>query len=72
MFIVRVMPKSYIQKVQLARGFSLIVGSQHYPPLAEDFAKLVRDTLKLPVFCVRQLPDTAMKRFETWHMRQPI
>lgn len=33
MFIARMMPKSYVNRVWKAGGFSLIMGSQHYPLL---------------------------------------
>lgn len=42
MFVVRVMPETYISKVDEAGGFSLILGSQNYPPLAEALAERVR------------------------------
>jgi hypothetical protein len=64
-FIARVMRKNYISRVQRAGGFSLILGSQFYPLLAEDFAREIRDVLKLPVTCVRQWPNATMRR--EWH-----
>ena len=61
------MPKNYIQEVFLAGGFSLILGNQHYPLMAHDLAKRVRETLALPVMTIQALPDTTLVRFERWH-----
>jgi hypothetical protein len=67
LFITRMMPKSYAYEVFKAGGFSLMLGNQHYPLLADDLARRVREHLKLPVISIGQLPDTAMKRFEDGH-----
>ncbi len=67
LFVARMMPQNYIREVAQAGGFSLIFGNQHYPLMAEMLAKRVRERLKLPVLVIRELPDTTMKRFETWH-----
>jgi hypothetical protein len=69
MFIARMMPKNYINDVFKAGGFCLLLGDQHYPLLAAGLAKRVRDTLGLPTHAVKALPDTALKRFETFHER---
>ncbi|MBK3661333.1 hypothetical protein JJE66_08725 [Bradyrhizobium diazoefficiens] len=69
MFIVRMMPKNYINDVYRAGGFCLLLGDQHYPLLASDLAKRVREKLGLPVNVVRALPDTALKRFEDFHLK---
>ena len=70
MFIARMMPKNYIAEVYRAGGFSLLLGDQHYPLMSDALAKRVRDNLKLPVRIVRELPDTALQRFEMWHEKQ--
>jgi hypothetical protein len=41
--------------------------NQHYPLMAEDLARRVRERLNLPALCLRELPDTTLKRFERWH-----
>ena len=69
MFVARMMPKSYIETVRKAGGFSLILQNQHYPLLSEGLATRVRTTLNLPVQCIRALPDTTLKRFEDWHAK---
>jgi hypothetical protein len=70
MFIARMMPKTYINDVRRAGGFSLILANQHYPLLNEPLAKRVRDVLGLPVLSIRELPNTTLRRFEDWHVRQ--
>jgi len=70
LFVARMMPKNYIQTVVQAGGFSLLFGNQHYPLLADELAKRVRDRLGLPILCIRELPDTTLKRFERWHVGQ--
>jgi hypothetical protein len=69
MFITRMMPRNYINTVARAGGFSLVLGNQHYPLMAEDLARRVRNRLKFPVASIRQLPDMALKRFLDWHER---
>ncbi len=69
LFITRMMPRSYNYMVVRAAGFSLVLGNQHYPLMAEDLARRVRTRLKFPVVCIRQLPDTALARFLDWHLK---
>jgi hypothetical protein len=61
---------TYINDVPRAGGFSLILANQHYPLLSEPLAKRVRDVLGLPVLSIRELPETTLRRFEDWHVRQ--
>lgn len=68
LFVARMMPKNYINQVFEAGGFSLILENQHYPLLAQDLAKRVRGELGLPVHIIEALPDTALQRFERWHV----
>jgi hypothetical protein len=67
MFITRQMPTSYMHKVHQAGGYALLTINQNYPLLADELAKKVRDTLKLPVAVIQRFPDTALTRFERWH-----
>jgi hypothetical protein len=67
MFIARMMPRSYNRQVIDAGGFVLLLQNQHYPLMTDDLAKRVRERLGLPVLCIRELPDTTMKRFGDWH-----
>ena len=57
-------------EVLKAGGYSFITQNQNYPLLAGRLAKRVRETLNLPVAVVRELPDTALNRFERWHAGQ--
>jgi hypothetical protein len=61
MSVARMMPKSYINEVRLAGGSCLILANQHYPIMAEDLARRVRERLKLPVINISTLPDTTIK-----------
>ncbi len=70
MFITRMMPKSYNYDVYKAGGFSLILENQHYPLMANDLAKRVRESLQLPVLCISQLPEKTLSRFEAWHEKE--
>jgi hypothetical protein len=69
MFIARMMPRNYIQKVYRAGGFSLLLANQHYPLMTAKLADRVRRVLGLPVLCISALPDTTLHRFEAWHER---
>jgi hypothetical protein len=69
MFVARMMPKSYNYDVNQAGGFAWLLGHQHYPLLSEGLAVRVRERLSLPVRIIRELPDTALRRFENWHVQ---
>jgi hypothetical protein len=71
LFITRMMPKNYNYTIYQQGGFSLVLGNQHYPLMANDLARRVRSRLKFPVVSIRQLPDTALKRFSDWHLAHP-
>jgi hypothetical protein len=70
LFVTRMMPANYFNKVVKLGGFSLILGDVLYPLMSDGLAKRVRDRLRLPVASVRALPDSALKRFADWHERQ--
>lgn len=69
-FVARAMPKSYIYEIVQRGGFALVLKNQHYPLLANDLMKRVQDRLSLPVAIITALPDTTLRRFESWHERQ--
>jgi hypothetical protein len=69
MFVTRAIPANYFYDVVKAGGYSLVTENQNYPLLADDLARRVRSTLKLPVRVIQQFPDTALVRFEQWHER---
>jgi hypothetical protein len=61
------MPKTYIEEVRQAGGFSLIMKYQFYPISHRALADRVRNELELPVDCPTRLQDSTLQRFLTWH-----
>jgi hypothetical protein len=69
-FVARAAPKSYTYEIIQQGGFSWLWGDQFYPSLAGELAHRVRTRLGLPVRRSRELPDTALARFESWHKKR--
>lgn len=69
LFIVRMMPEIYIQRVWRKGGYSLVYKNQFYPFGFEDLAERVRRRLELPVVCARAVPDGDITRFTNWHAK---
>jgi hypothetical protein len=69
LFIARMMPRSYIYELFQNKGFALIMKYQFYPLGHEDFAKEVRDRLRLPVDCPTRLADGTLQRLLEHHAR---
>jgi hypothetical protein len=67
LFIARMMPKTYIEDVRRAGGFSLLMKYQFYPVSHRALALKVRSELELPVDCPVRLQDTTLLRFLRWH-----
>lgn len=67
LFIARMMPRTYIEEVRQAGGFSLIMKYQFYPLSHRALAVSVRNELGLPVDCPTRLEDSTLQRFLTWH-----
>lgn len=67
-FVVRMMPRPWIQELYEAGGFALILKYQFYPLTHRDLAKRVKKDLKLPVDSPKALQDGTMQRFLRWHM----
>jgi hypothetical protein len=67
LFIARMMPKTYIEEVRQAGGFSLIMKHQFYPLSHAALASRVRLELRLPVDCPSRLQDSTLQRFLNWH-----
>jgi hypothetical protein len=57
LFIMRMAPKSYIDKVRKAGGFSLIFKYQLYPHGYKDLASEISRELRLPVDCPRAIEE---------------
>jgi hypothetical protein len=70
MFVVRMLPSSWINEVREAGGFVLVLKYQLYPFAHKDLAKKVAAVLGLPVDSPRALQDGTMERFLKWHERQ--
>jgi hypothetical protein len=67
LFVARMMPKTYIEDVRRAGGFSLIMKYQFYPVSHRALAQRVRAELGLPVDCPTRLQDSTLQRFLNWH-----
>jgi hypothetical protein len=67
LFIARMMPKSYIEEVRRAGGFSLIMKYQFYPVSHRALAVRVKNELGLPVDCPTRLQDSTLSRLLKWH-----
>lgn len=67
LFIARMMPKTYIDEVYRAGGFSLIMKYQFYPISHRELSQRVRTELHLPVDCPSRLQDATLQRFLNWH-----
>ena len=68
-FVARMMPSHWIEEVNAARGFSLIIKYQLYPFAFERLAKRLSEELELPVDTPRALEDGTMHRFMKWHAK---
>ena len=68
LFIARMMPKTYIEEVYQAGGFSLIMKYQFYPVYHRELAQRVKTELNLPVDCPTRLQDATLQRFLKWHL----
>lgn len=67
LFIARMMPRTYIEEVRRAGGFSLIMKYQFYPVTQQELARRVRTELELPVDTPARLRDETLRRFLNWH-----
>jgi hypothetical protein len=69
-FVVRMLPRTWIAQVDEAGGFSLILGWQIYPWTHRELARRVNAELGLPVDSPRSLEQGTMARFMKWHRRR--
>jgi hypothetical protein len=70
LFIVRMAPKSYIEQIRQAGGYTLVVEWQLYPYGTDELARRVRDALSLPVDCPARIADGTVQRFLKWHLEE--
>lgn len=68
-FVVRMMPRVWIEELRKKGGFTLVLKHQFYPLNARELASRVRSELGLPVDTPRALEDGTIKRFYNWHQR---
>lgn len=68
-FVARMLPKTWINKLVGAGGFALILKYQLYPWTHSQLAKRVRIELDLPVDAPRRLAEGTMDRFAKWHLK---
>jgi len=68
-FVVRMMPKSWVHELSRVKGFALILKYQLYPVSHEVIAKTVAKELKLPVDSPKELKNSTMERFLKWHKK---
>ena len=69
LFIVRMAPKSYVQFVAEAGGFTLIFKYQLYPFGQKPFASKVQARLGLPTDSPTRIEDGTVKRLLDWHIK---
>jgi len=69
LFIVRMAPRSYIEMVRRAGGFTLVFKYQLYPHGHARLAETVREELGLPVDSPAAIQDGTVQRFLNWHIR---
>lgn len=69
-FAARMLPKSWINEINGAGGFVLILKYQLYPWGHRELARRVKGELGLPVDSPRALSDGTMRRFVGWHERR--
>jgi len=67
LFAVRMMPKTWINDLNEAGGFALILKYQLYPWTHKELARRVAHELGLPVDAPRALLEGTMRRFLDWH-----
>jgi hypothetical protein len=69
-FVVRAMPKIWIQDVARRGGFTLLLKHHLYPLSHRALAGEVKSRLGLPADAPKALYDGTMQRFVSWHERQ--
>lgn len=66
-FVVRMLPKSWIHVIGRSGGFALILKHLLYPEYLGDLALAMKNELGLPVETPKSLREGTMRRFEKWH-----
>ena len=68
-FVVRAMPKSWIEEVRQRAGFTLVLSWWLFPPLLTSLANDIRSVLDYRVGTPIALEDGTMRRFTNWWAR---
>lgn len=71
-FVVRMLPKTWIFELEQKGGFALVLKYQLYPWAHRELAKRVANELGLPVDTPRRLEEATMRRFLNWHQRKLV
>lgn len=66
-FAARMLPKEWINEVNVHGGFALIMRYQMFPKARRELVDRMRDELQLPVDTPTALYDGTMQRFLNWH-----
>jgi hypothetical protein len=69
LFVVRMMPKTWIYELNVIGGFALILKYQLYPWSHHELAKRVAKELGLPVDAPKAIEEGTMTRFLRWHKK---
>jgi len=69
-FVVRMLPKSWIYEIIKAGGFALIIKYHLFPVVLKDLAKRLAIELMLPADAPRALQEGTIKRFVDWHEKK--
>ena len=65
-FVVRVMPRTWIEEIRRRGGFTLMLSWWLFPPVLASLASEIRQELDYRVDTPRALQDGTMRRFERW------
>ncbi len=66
-FVVRMMPRTWIRELVSRKGFAMILKYQLYPWTHRVLARRLGEELGLSVDAPRELEERTMKRFVRWH-----
>jgi len=70
LFIMRFAPKSYIEEVRRAGGFTLLFEHQMYPLSHIKLMREVRSTLNLKIDCPSDVQSGHIQRLLNWHNKK--
>ena len=68
-FVVRMIPRTWVQELVREGGFALILKYQLYPPALKSLTEQIIKDLRLPVGTPRKLEEGTMSRFLRWHTK---